>query len=84
MEDESIINTLNLKTENAMLNYVKDNIKYLVVYPNRETKTYKSLKQIEKDICINASTISKKLKYSDSNIFTAKGMGYLFYIFKLN
>ena len=84
MEDENIINTLNLKTENAMLNYVKDNINYLVVFPDRKTKTYKTLKEIQKDICINSSTISKKLKENTSNIFRAKGIGYLFYIYKIS
>ena len=50
----------------------------------RKTKTYKTLNQIEKDTCINSSTISKKLKISNSNTFTAKGGNYIFFIYKIS
>ena len=75
---------MDLKNEEMMLLYVHTAVKYLVVFPNRETKTYKSLKKIQNDTCINASTISKKLKEHNDAIFKTKGDGYIFYIKKLN
>ena len=84
MNEENIIQSMDIKKESIMIDYVKNNINYLVVFPDRRTKTYKTLKEIQKDICINTSTISKKLKHSDNNIFKAKGSGYIFFIYKLN
>ena len=81
---EDIIQSMNITTENTMLNFVNNNIKYLVVFPDRKTKTYKTLNEIQKDICINSSTISKKLKLTNSNIFKAKGGNYIFYIYKID
>jgi len=81
---EDIIQSMNITTENTMLNFVNNNIKYLVVFPDRKTKTYKTLNEIQKDTCINSSTISKKLKNKNSNIFQAKGGNYIFYIYKIN
>ena len=42
------------------------------------------VKDIQEDICINTSTISKKIKKTGDAIFKAKGAGYIFYIRKLN
>tara|TARA_B100001063_G_C16776550_1_gene565950 strand:- start:1647 stop:1916 length:270 start_codon:yes stop_codon:yes gene_type:complete len=75
---------MDLKNEEMMLFYVNTVVKYLVVFPNRETKTYKSLKNIENETCINSSTISKKLKEHGDAIFKTKGDGYIFYIKKIN
>ena len=82
-QSENILHSMDITNKNSMLDYVKNNINYLVVFPNRETKTYKTLKEIQKDICIDTSTISKKLRTQTSNIFTAKGNGYIFYIYKI-
>jgi mRNA-degrading endonuclease RelE of RelBE toxin-antitoxin system len=84
MNEENIIQSMNIKKESTMLDYVKNNINYLVVFPDRKTKTYKTLGEIQKDICINSSTISKKLKIENGNIFKAKGGGYIFFIYKIN
>jgi hypothetical protein len=81
---EDIIQSMNITNENTMLNFVNNNIKYLVVFPDRKTKTYKTLNDIQKDTCINSSTISKKLKLTNNNIFQAKGGNYIFYIYKIN
>jgi len=81
---EDIIQSMNITNENTMVNFVNNNIKYLVVFPDRKTKTYKTLNEIQKETCINSSTISKKLKLCDSNIFKAKGGNYIFYIYKIN
>lgn len=84
MEEENIIQSMNITKETTMIDFVKTNIKYLVVFPDRKTKTYKTLSDIQQDICINTSTISKKLKNNDSNIFKSKGSGYIFYICKID
>ena len=57
MED----NTFNIQTEQQMLNHIK-NIKYLVIYPDKTRHFYKSLRKIGSEICVDASTISKKCK----------------------
>ena len=75
---------MDLKNEEMMLLYVHTAVRYLVVFPNRETKTFKSLKKIQDETCINSSTISKKLKQHNDAIFKTKGDGYIFYIKKLN
>ena len=56
MEEENIIQSMNLTKETTMIDFVKTNIKYLVVFPDRKTKTYKTLVDIQRDICINTST----------------------------
>ena len=81
--EENIIQSMNIKKESTMLDFVKNNINYLVIFPDRKTQTYKTLSEIQKDTCINSSTISKKLKTSDSNIFKAKGSGYIFFIYNV-
>ena len=68
---QDIIQSMNITNENTMVNFVNNNIKYLVVFPDRKTKTYKTLNEIQKETCINSSTISKKLKNKNSNIFKA-------------
>ena len=40
MNEENIIQSMNIKKESTMLDYVKNNINYLVVFPDRKTKTY--------------------------------------------
>ena len=52
---------LNINNETDMKNYIKKN-NYLVVYPDETIKLYKSLRDIENDILIHSSNISKKLK----------------------
>ena len=58
-------------------------MKYIVVYPDASSKLYKSLRDIAEDICVDSSTISKKLA-SKENIVKAKGTEYIFYIMKIN
>ena len=57
--------------------------KYLVVYPNKQPVLFKSLRDIENDILISVSTISKKLQEGNSFIFTSKHSGFTFYIEEL-
>jgi len=81
---EDILQSMNITNEETMINYINNNINYLVIFPDRKTKTYKTLNEIQEDTCINSSTISKKLKILNSNIFKSKGTNYIFYIYKVN
>jgi hypothetical protein len=78
-------NCTSLKTENQMLNHIKK-IKYLVVYPDKTRHFYKSLREIGKEICVDSSTISKKMAETnnDSCICIARGSGFVFWIKKIN
>jgi hypothetical protein len=73
---------MSLETETAMLEFAAS-LNYLVVFPDKSHKLFKSLRDIEGDICVNASTISKKLKYSPRCVCTARGTGYVFWVCKL-
>ena len=53
--------------------------KYLVIFPDKKVELFKSLRDIQNCICIDSSTISKKLS-NNENIFIAKGSKYIFYI----
>ena len=53
---------MSLETETAMLEFAAS-LNYLVVFPDKSHKLFKSLRDIEGDICVNASTISKKLVF---------------------
>ena len=78
--------TEELNTEDEMLGYIEKN-KYLVVYPDKTAKIYTSLREIERDILISSSSISKKIKSKrygeDWCIALAKGTKYVFFIKKL-
>ncbi len=67
--------------ETEMNEYV-NKMKYLVVYPDTSCKLYKSLRDITKEICVDSSTISKRMSNGE-NMVKAKGSEYYFYIKKL-
>ena len=52
---------MELDTENKMMTYIRT-LKYLVVFPDKKTQIYSSLRDISEDISIDYSTISKKIK----------------------
>ena len=68
--------------EKDMEKYVKK-YKYLVVFPDRKVELFKSLRDIQNSICIDSSTISKKLN-NNENIFTPKGSDFVFHIRQLD
>ena len=72
-----------IKTERQMLQFVNKNFKYLVVFPDKTHHFYKSLREIAVNICVDASTISKKLDTADPCICTARGSDFIFWIKKL-
>lgn len=70
--------------EDNMERYVKS-YKYLVIKADRSVELYQSLRRIQKDILVDSSTISKKMKENggDHCICVSKPMNYVFYIKKL-
>tara|TARA_B100000795_G_scaffold269436_1_gene258794 strand:- start:4942 stop:5175 length:234 start_codon:yes stop_codon:yes gene_type:complete len=58
-------------------------LNYLVIYPDKSTKFYKSLRKITEDICVDYTTISKKLKDDDSCYVTSRVDDYMYYVKKM-
>ena len=79
---------MNIENENEMIILEKDmekyvkKYKYLVVFPDKKVELFKSLRDIQNSICIDSSTISKKLN-NNENMFTPKGSDFVFYIKQL-
>ncbi len=72
---------MELDTENKMMNYVRK-LKYLVVFPDKKTEIYSSLREISLDISVDYTTISKKLK-DGGDIFVSQATGFIFWIQKI-
>jgi hypothetical protein len=68
-----------LDNEEDFIDYIKEQ-KYLVIFPDESCKMYSTLRDIEKDISIDFTTIHKKLKNKVHTFIFAKGTNYLFYI----
>tara|TARA_X000000368_G_C22461771_1_gene463719 strand:+ start:220 stop:471 length:252 start_codon:yes stop_codon:yes gene_type:complete len=68
--------------EEDMQQYI-NKYKYLVVFPDKRTELFKSLRDIQNAVSIDSSTISKKLNQGE-NMFTSKGNDFIFYIKQLN
>jgi hypothetical protein len=73
---------MDLDTENKMMDFVRT-LKYLVVFPDKKTQIYRSLRDISEDICVDYSTISKKLKNETGDVFISKGTDFIFWIQKI-
>ena len=73
---------MELDTENKMMDFVRA-LKYLVVFPDKKTQIYRSLRDISEDICVDYSTISKKLKNESGDVFISKGTDFIFWIQKI-
>ncbi len=73
---------MELDTENKMMDFVRS-LKYLVVFPDKKTQIYRSLRDISEDICVDYSTISKKLKNESGDVFISKGTDFIFWIQKI-
>ena len=70
-----------ITSELDMGKYIKK-YNYLVIFPDKRTELFKSLRDIQQSISIDSSTISKKLSQGE-NMFTAKGNDFIFYIKQL-
>ena len=73
---------MELDTEDKMMNYTRT-LKYLVVFPDKKTQIYSSLRDMSLDISIDYSTISKKLKNETGDIFISKVTDFIFWIQKI-
>jgi hypothetical protein len=73
---------MDITSETEMNEHVAT-LNYLVVFPDRTYHFFRSLREIEEAICVDASTISKRLKNARACICTAKGSGYVFWINRL-
>ena len=73
---------MHIQTEEDMLQYTQQ-LNYLVVYPDGSKHFFKSLRDIEKAIAIDYTTISRKLSGKNSCICVARGSDYIFWIRKL-
>ena len=73
---------VSINNEKQMLKYAKT-IKYLVIFPDKTIKYFPSLRKITKDICIDYTTISKKLNETNPCICQSQNEGYIFLIQKL-
>jgi hypothetical protein len=71
------------KNKVTMMNYIQE-YKYLVIDYNNKSKLYKSLRDIEKELKISYSGISKKLKLSSYCICTEKKTTNVYYIQNIN
>tara|TARA_Y100001935_G_C17191408_1_gene450273 strand:+ start:363 stop:635 length:273 start_codon:yes stop_codon:yes gene_type:complete len=71
------------KKKITIMNYIQD-FKYLVIDIDQNTKLYKSLRDIEKELKISYSGISKKLKMSNYCICVPKKSTDVYYIQNIN
>lgn len=71
-----------IKTSENMSKYYKK-FNYIVFFPDKKYHLYYSLRDISNDICIDYSTISKKLCENNPCICKSKGTRYIFLISKL-
>ena len=70
---------MDITSENEMNKFI-NKYNYLVVFPDKKPKLYKSLRDIEVEISVSASTISKKLKEGDSCICQSRGTDFYFFV----
>ena len=74
---------VEIHTPAEMSNYYQ-NMKYIVIGPDKKIDTYNCLRDITQDICIDYSTISKRLIDSNPCICVSKITNYVFLIIKLD
>ena len=58
---------MELNTEKKMEDFI-EKYKYVVIFPDKQPKLFKSLREIENEISVSASSISKKLAYNPSSM----------------
>lgn len=59
-------------------------LNYLVIYPDKEVRFYKSLRNISDEIYVDHTTISKKLKNEDTCYVISKLNNFMYYIKKMD
>lgn len=83
MDDKDKRDFIAEKKTVKMMNYLQE-YKYLVIDDNNDAKLYKSLRDIEKELKISYSGISKKLKLSNYCVCTEKKTTNVYYIQNIN
>jgi len=74
---------MDLITEKDYEKYL-NTLNYMVVYPDKVIKFYKSLRDIRSEIYVDSSTISKKLNEKNGSCFvTSRINDYTYFIKKL-
>ena len=73
---------VSLKTDDEMIQYAYS-IKYMIIFPDKSVNHYSSLRKIAEDICIDHTTISKKLGENNPCICKSQNNNYIFHIRKL-
>ena len=73
---------MELNSSEDFNEYLKT-LNYLVVYPDKTTKFYKSLRSISEDIYVDYTTISKRLKDESSCMVICRLNNFMFYIKKM-
>jgi hypothetical protein len=74
---------MELNTEKKMEDFI-EKYKYVVIFPDKQPKLFKSLREIENEISVSASSISKKLKQSKNCVCQSKGTDFYFFIQLMN
>tara|TARA_Y100001970_G_scaffold197655_1_gene240438 strand:+ start:1753 stop:1986 length:234 start_codon:yes stop_codon:yes gene_type:complete len=75
---------MDLITEEDYKKYL-ETLNYMVVYPDKTIKYYKSLRKIRSEIFVDSSTISKKLNENEGSCFvTCRINDYIYFIKKLD
>lgn len=67
----------------AQMEKYAEKLRYLVIFPDRSTLFYKSLRSIATDICIDYTTISRRLSEENPCICVSQSSGYIFLIRKM-
>ena len=71
-----------INSEEKMNNFITK-MSYIVIFPDEKIELFKSLREIQKAISVDSSTISKKHK-NNEHFFTPKGSDFVFFIKKID
>lgn len=72
-----------LQDEEEFIEYIKS-VKYLVIFPDKSCKMFFTLREVASEICVDHTTIFKKLKNIIHCFVTSKQSGFTFYIRKIS
>lgn len=72
-----------LEEEEDFIEYIKS-VKYLVIFPDKSCKMLFTLREVASEICVDHTTIFKKLKNNVHCFVESKQSGFMFYIRKIS
>jgi hypothetical protein len=73
---------VTINNTSQMMQYERS-IRYLTIFPDKTIKYYSSLRSIAEDICVDHTTISKKLGENNPCICQSQSNNYIFLVRKL-